>query len=146
MTISAHDRSIAPDGRTRCRRGGPAACIASFHALAGLPAAREPSDFFDLENPVDLQRLSALMMTLEKLSGLVVLDEVQRRPELFQFLSGRCGWFTLERRRTKWMSRSPSLRLPTFRGLWTSWEDQSAAGGARSPLPDHCSATVHIPT
>ncbi len=49
-------------------------------------AAREPCEFLDLENPVDLQRLSAPMMTLEKLTGLVVLDEVQRRPELFQFL------------------------------------------------------------
>jgi predicted AAA+ superfamily ATPase len=49
-------------------------------------AAREPCEFFDLESPVDLQRLSAPMTTLEKLSGLVVLDEVQRRPDLFQFL------------------------------------------------------------
>jgi predicted AAA+ superfamily ATPase len=49
-------------------------------------AGREPCEFFDLENPVDLRRLSAPMMTLEKLSGLVVIDEVQRRPDLFELL------------------------------------------------------------
>lgn len=41
---------------------------------------------FDLENPVDLQRLSAPMLALEGLSGLVVLDEIQRRPQLFELL------------------------------------------------------------
>ena len=49
-------------------------------------AKREPCEFFDLENPVDLRRLSAPMTTLGKLSGLVVLDEVQRRPDLFELL------------------------------------------------------------
>jgi predicted AAA+ superfamily ATPase len=49
-------------------------------------AEREPCEFFDLENPVDLRRLSAPMTTLEKLSGLVVIDEVQRRPDLFELL------------------------------------------------------------
>jgi predicted AAA+ superfamily ATPase len=63
---------------------GPRQCGKT--TLARMIAAREPCEFFDLESPVDLQRLSAPMTTLEKLSGLVVLDEVQRRPDLFQFL------------------------------------------------------------
>ncbi len=41
---------------------------------------------FDLENPTDLARLSDPMLALEDLSGLIVLDEIQRRPELFPVL------------------------------------------------------------
>lgn len=42
--------------------------------------------FFDLENPRDLARLSTPMLALENLGGIVVLDEIQRRPELFPVL------------------------------------------------------------
>jgi uncharacterized protein len=41
---------------------------------------------FDLENPSDLARLSDPMLALQEPKGLVVLDEVQRRPELFPVL------------------------------------------------------------
>lgn len=42
--------------------------------------------FFDLESPVDLARLSNPELALRPLEGLVVLDEVQRRPDLFPLL------------------------------------------------------------
>jgi predicted AAA+ superfamily ATPase len=42
--------------------------------------------YFDLENPTDLARLAEPMLTLERMKGLVVIDEVQRRPELFPVL------------------------------------------------------------
>ncbi|MBS0620215.1 MAG: ATP-binding protein [Verrucomicrobia bacterium] len=43
--------------------------------------------FFDLENPLDLARLENPMLTLSKLSGkLIVIDEIQRAPELFPVL------------------------------------------------------------
>jgi len=42
--------------------------------------------YFDLENPLDAQRLAEPMATLGPLDGLVVIDEVQRRPELFPAL------------------------------------------------------------
>lgn len=42
--------------------------------------------FFDLENPVDVSRLREPMTVLEPLKGLVVIDEVQRQPELFALL------------------------------------------------------------
>lgn len=45
-----------------------------------------PVEFFDLENPAHLARLTEPMLTLEPLRGLVVLDEIQRRPELFPVL------------------------------------------------------------
>ena len=41
---------------------------------------------FDLEHPGDLAALASPMSTLEPLKGLVILDEVQRRPELFPIL------------------------------------------------------------
>ncbi len=41
---------------------------------------------FDLERPEDLRRLSDPILGLEHLRGLVVLDEVQRLPEIFPVL------------------------------------------------------------
>ncbi|MCG8699706.1 MAG: ATP-binding protein, partial [Bacteroidales bacterium] len=46
-----------------------------------------PSDhYFDLENPRDLTRLDNPQLTLEDLKGLIVIDEVQRKPDLFPLL------------------------------------------------------------
>ncbi|MBI5282443.1 MAG: ATP-binding protein [Candidatus Solibacter usitatus] len=42
--------------------------------------------YFDLEDPVSLQRLAEPMTALDPLRGLVVIDEVQRRPDLFPVL------------------------------------------------------------
>ena len=47
----------------------------------GLPVHR-----FDLEDPRDLARLAEPGLALRRLTGLVVLDEVQRMPELFPLL------------------------------------------------------------
>ncbi|KPK34353.1 MAG: hypothetical protein AMK70_07610 [Nitrospira bacterium SG8_35_1] len=63
---------------------GPRQCGKT--TLARMIAELEPCTYFDLENPVDVRRLEAPMRTLEGLSGLVVIDEVQRRPELFELL------------------------------------------------------------
>ncbi|MDE2982617.1 MAG: ATP-binding protein [Gemmatimonadota bacterium] len=41
---------------------------------------------FDLEDPRDLARLDEPTLTLEPLRGLVVIDEVQHRPDLFPVL------------------------------------------------------------
>ncbi|HEX5715027.1 MAG TPA: ATP-binding protein [Thermoanaerobaculia bacterium] len=45
-----------------------------------------PVSYFDLEDPTDLARLAEPMLTLRELSGLIVVDEVQRRPDLFPVL------------------------------------------------------------
>lgn len=42
--------------------------------------------YFDLENPRDLARLQHAQTALESLNGLVVIDEVQLRPDLFPLL------------------------------------------------------------
>ena len=41
---------------------------------------------FDLEDPRELARLDEPMLALEPLRGLVIIDEIQRRPELFPVL------------------------------------------------------------
>ncbi|MEQ8766717.1 MAG: ATP-binding protein [Planctomycetota bacterium] len=42
--------------------------------------------YFDLEDPVSLARLDEPMTALQSLEGLVVIDEIQRRPDLFPIL------------------------------------------------------------
>ncbi len=42
-----------------------------------------PAHLFDLESSADLARLADPLLALSDLEGLVVLDEVQRRPDLF---------------------------------------------------------------
>src|SRR6185295_15061906 len=56
--------------------------------LAQQLAARYdgPVAFFDLEDPTDLARLAEPMLALRDLRGLVIVDEVQRRPDLFTVL------------------------------------------------------------
>jgi len=53
-------------------------------ARAFLPP-RSPN-YFDLEDPRDLERIAQPMTAIEPLRGLVVIDEVQRRPDLFPVL------------------------------------------------------------
>ena len=43
-------------------------------------------NYFDLEDPASLARLDEPMTALRLLEGLVVIDEVQRRPDLFPML------------------------------------------------------------
>ena len=53
--------------------------------LARTYASRQtqPVHYFDLEDPRSLARLNEPVLALEPLEGLVVIDEVQRKPELF---------------------------------------------------------------
>ena len=43
-------------------------------------------NYFDLEDPEDVARLVSPKLALADLNGLVVIDEIQRRPELFPVL------------------------------------------------------------
>jgi uncharacterized protein len=56
--------------------------------LASLVAKRtqSPVTHFDLEDPRAVARLAEPMLALSPLKGLVILDEVQRRPDLFPAL------------------------------------------------------------
>jgi len=63
---------------------GPRQCGKT--TLAREFVAADSANYFDLENPLDLARLQQPMTALSSLTGLVVIDEIQRCPELFPVL------------------------------------------------------------
>lgn len=65
---------------------GPRQCGKTTLARALAAAAQEPARFFDLEHPADEAALRNPLLVLEPLRGLIVIDEVQRMPELFPVL------------------------------------------------------------
>ena len=68
-----------------------------------------PTHFFDLESTADLGRLADPLFVLEPLEGLVVLDEVQRRPDLFPTLRVLADRLPLPARFLVLGSASPAL-------------------------------------
>ncbi len=67
---------------------GPRQCGKT--TLARQLLSEDSVNYFDLEKPSDLARLDEPMTSLERLRGLVVIDEVQRRPDLFPLLRVLC--------------------------------------------------------
>jgi hypothetical protein len=63
---------------------GPRQCGKTTLARQFVPP--DSTAYFDLEDPLSLARLDEPMTALRDLTGLVVIDEVQRRPELFPIL------------------------------------------------------------
>ena len=63
---------------------GPRQCGKTTLARALVPV--DSPNYFDLEDPRSLARLEEPDTALRPLKGLVVLDEIQRRPELFPLL------------------------------------------------------------
>ena len=74
-------------------RRNPIVAILGPRQIGKTTLAREiartwpgPTTTFDLEDPRDVTRLADPTTTLRPLRGLVVIDEIQRRPELFPVL------------------------------------------------------------
>ena len=63
---------------------GPRQCGKT--TLARELLSEDSVNYFDLEDPASLARLDEPMTALRPLKGLVVIDEVQRRPDLFPVL------------------------------------------------------------
>jgi predicted AAA+ superfamily ATPase len=63
---------------------GPRQCGKT--TLARVVAEARHAHYFDLENPVHANRLSQPLTALESMEDLVIIDEVQRKPELFEIL------------------------------------------------------------
>ncbi len=55
-------------------------------ARGGAFACDERLNYFDLEDPAHLDRLVTPRLALDPLRGLIVIDEIQRRPDLFPML------------------------------------------------------------
>lgn len=82
-----HERDVA----RRLRRSPVVAILGARQTgkstLARILARRATrATIFDLEDPADVARLGEPGLSLRSLRGLVVLDEIQRRPELFPIL------------------------------------------------------------
>ena len=66
---------------------GPRQCGKTTLARDHIAARSErPVHYFDLEDPDHLNRLADPKLALESLEGLIVIDEIQRSPELFPLL------------------------------------------------------------
>ena len=63
---------------------GPRQCGKT--TLARELLSEDSPNYFDLEDPLSLARLDEPKTALEPLQGLVVIDEIQRRPDLFPVL------------------------------------------------------------
>lgn len=66
----------------------PATAILGPRQCGKTTLARElgGDHFYDLENPRDLSAFESAQTLLESLAGLIVIDEVQRKPDLFPVL------------------------------------------------------------
>jgi len=67
---------------------GPRQCgkTTAAHEYAKQLLAIPAQNYFDLENSNDLQRLVDPLLTLSQLQGLIIIDEIQKIPELFSTL------------------------------------------------------------
>lgn len=67
---------------------GPRQCgkttLAKMFAKENEPFPR--TNYFDLESPLDIDRLKEPLLTLSPLKGLIIIDEIQRAPDLFPIL------------------------------------------------------------
>jgi predicted AAA+ superfamily ATPase len=67
------------------RQSGKTTLARRFAASGGMPF-NQAMNYFDLEDPAHLERLASPRLALEPLRGLVVIDEIQYRPDLFPIL------------------------------------------------------------
>lgn len=63
---------------------GPRQCGKT--TLARLFSRQHSASYFDLESPADQQRLQNPELLLGRMSGMIILDEIQLKPELFNVL------------------------------------------------------------
>lgn len=105
---------------------GPRQCGKT--TLARRFVSPDSVNYFDLEDPVSLARLDQPMTALSGLTGLVVIDEVQRRPELFPILRVLCDRDPLPARFLVLGSASPVLLRQSAESLAGRIEIVTMAG------------------
>ncbi len=96
-------------------------------AARQIVAADSPN-YFDLEDPAGLTRLAEPMTALAPLKGTVVIDEVQRRPDLFPVLRVLADRRPLRARFLILGSASPELQRQSAESLAGRLETIALAG------------------
>ncbi len=99
QTALARSRVVALIGPRQCGKT----------TLARQFVDMDSANYFDLEDPVSLARLDQPITALQDLRGLVVIDEIQRRPDLFPILRVLCDRTPLPARFFILGSTSPDL-------------------------------------
>ena len=105
---------------------GPRQCGKTTLARQLVPVASANS--FDLEDPISLARLDEPLTALAELRGTVVIDEVQRRPELFPLLRDLADRAETPARFLILGSASPALLRPSSESLAGRLEIVEMAG------------------
>jgi uncharacterized protein len=96
--------------------------------LAQMFVPPDSVNYFDLEDPVSLIRLEEPMTALRDMAGLVVIDEIQRRPELFPILRVLADRRPLQARFLILGSASPDLVREASESLAGRLETISVSG------------------
>lgn len=102
--------------------------------LARAIVKADAVNYFDLEDPTALARLAEPMMALSSLKGVVVIDEIQRRPELFPVLRVLADRQPLPARFLVLGSASPALLQQSSESLAGRLEVIDVAGLALSEI------------
>lgn len=105
---------------------GPRQCGKTTLARAFMPV--DSYNYFDLEDPSSLARLSQPMTALECLKGLIVIDEIQRMPDLFPVLRVLADRLPLPARFLILGSASPNLLSQASESLAGRIETISMSG------------------
>ena len=105
---------------------GPRQCGKTTLARAFMPL--DSYNYFDLEDPSSLSRLSKPMTALEGLKGLIVIDEIQRMPDLFPVLRVLADRLPLPARFLILGSASPNLLSQASESLAGRIETISMSG------------------
>jgi len=96
----------------------------------------DSSNYFDLEDPISLARLEQPMTALRDLQGLIVIDEVQRRPDLFPILRVLADRHPLPSRFLILGSASPELLRQSSESLAGRIEVISMSGFSLAEVGD----------
>ncbi len=105
---------------------GPRQCGKTTLARQILPS--DSPAYFDLEHPVALERLAEPMTALAGLKGTVVIDEVQRRPDIFPVLRVLADRRPLPARFLVLGSASPALLRQSSESLAGRMETVALSG------------------
>jgi len=115
-------RTVLAGRMMHCIRNSPVTALLGPRQCGKTTLARRvafgaKAAYFDMEVPSDLKALDQPLTALERLKGLVVLDEIQRKPELYAILRVLADRRPLPARFLILGSASPSLIRRTSESL-----------------------------